>query len=180
MGWTGHSSALAAGTRSRPVSSAHTREHRRRNERLLRWPVYMARRGVPALPVYTAMRSHGQHYTMASTARIQQWKLGQWSGLLEDFIVEWSDLESDQRSIDEARRRRAAALGRHGTPHPTRWLKVSSEHVAILVARGGDEWPAHRRQFGRCCHVGGAEEGNWGTRELTRGARPSATKARAQ
>jgi hypothetical protein len=33
-------------------------------------------------------------------------------------------------------------------------LKVADEHVDILVAWGGDGWPAHHQQFGRCCHAG--------------------------
>jgi hypothetical protein len=55
---------------------------------------------------------------MASTARIRQQKLGQWSGLLEDFITERSAPESDQRSADEGRRRRAAVMGCHSAPQP--------------------------------------------------------------
>jgi hypothetical protein len=72
-------------------------------------------------------------------------------------------------------------MGRHGAPHPTRWLKVAGAQAAILVARGGDGWPAHRRQFGRRSHVGGAEERNWGAgeggRELTGGSWSSVTAA---
>jgi hypothetical protein len=44
-----------------------------------------------------------------------------------------------RRSVDEGRRGWAEALGCHGPPQPKRWLKVASEHVAILVARGGDD-----------------------------------------
>jgi hypothetical protein len=40
---------------------------------------------------------------MASTARIWQQKLGQRSGLLEDFVAERSAPESDQRSANEGR-----------------------------------------------------------------------------
>jgi hypothetical protein len=93
---------------------------------------------------------------------IRQRKLGQRSSLLEDFVTERSALESDRHSADEGRCRQAAVMGRHGAPHPTRWLKVAGAQAAILVARGGDGWPAHRRQFGRRSHVGGAEERNWG------------------
>jgi hypothetical protein len=92
---------------------------------------------------------------MASTACIRQW-----SGLLEDFVTERSALESDRRSADEGRRRRAAVMGLHSAPQLTRWLKVAGEHVAILVVWGGDGWPARRWQFGRRCHASGAEERN--------------------
>jgi hypothetical protein len=91
---------------------------------------------------------------MASTACIRQWKLGQRSGLLEDFVVKRSAPKSDRRSADEGRCWRVAAMGRHGTPQLTQRLKVAGEHVAILVAWGGDGWPAHRQQFNRCCHAG--------------------------
>jgi hypothetical protein len=53
---------------------------------------------------------------MASMARIRQWKLGQRSSLLKDFIAERSAPKSDRRSADEGRRRRAAVMGRHDTP----------------------------------------------------------------
>jgi hypothetical protein len=53
---------------------------------------------------------------IASTGCIQQWKLGQWSGLLKDFVAERSALESDRRSRDEGRRRWAAVMGCHGAP----------------------------------------------------------------
>jgi hypothetical protein len=53
---------------------------------------------------------------MASIARIRQWKLGQRSGLLEDFITERSALEFDRRSTDEGRHRRAAVTGCHAAP----------------------------------------------------------------
>jgi hypothetical protein len=43
---------------------------------------------------------------MASTAHIQQRKLVQRSGLLEDFVIERSALESDRHSTDEGRHRR--------------------------------------------------------------------------
>jgi hypothetical protein len=45
-------------------------------------------------------------------------------------------------------------MGCHGAPQLTRRLKVAGEHAAILVVRGGDGWPARRRQFVRCCHAG--------------------------
>jgi hypothetical protein len=50
---------------------------------------------------------------MASMARIRQWKLGQRSGLLEDFVTERSALESNWHNIDEGRRRRATVMGCH-------------------------------------------------------------------
>jgi hypothetical protein len=90
---------------------------------------------------------------MASTTHIRQWKLSQWSGLLEDFVAERSAPKSDRRITDGGRHRRAVVLGHHGAPQLTRWLKVASEHAAILVARGGDGWPARRRQFGLRCHT---------------------------
>jgi hypothetical protein len=34
-------------------------------------------------------------------------------------------------------------------PHPTRRLKAAGAHMGLLVARGGDGWSAHRREFGR-------------------------------
>jgi hypothetical protein len=43
---------------------------------------------------------------MASTARIRQRKLGQRSGLLEDFIAERPTLESDWRSTNEGKHKR--------------------------------------------------------------------------
>jgi hypothetical protein len=71
---------------------------------------------------------------MASTARIRQWKLGQWSSLLEDFVAERSASKSDWRSADEGRRRRAAVMGCHGTPQPMRRLKGAGAHADILEA----------------------------------------------
>jgi hypothetical protein len=56
---------------------------------------------------------------MASTVRIRQWKLGQWSGLLEDFVTEQSALEFDRRSADEGTHRRATMMGRHNASQPT-------------------------------------------------------------
>jgi hypothetical protein len=53
---------------------------------------------------------------MASIARIQQWKLGQQSGLLEDFVTERSALKSNRRSTDEGRHKRAVVMGCHGAP----------------------------------------------------------------
>jgi hypothetical protein len=49
-------------------------------------------------------------------ARIRQQKLGQWSGLLEEFITEWLAPESDRHSGNKGRRRQAAVMGRHGAP----------------------------------------------------------------
>jgi hypothetical protein len=49
-------------------------------------------------------------------ARIRQWKRGQQSYLLEDFIAKRSALESDRRSADEGRCRRVAVMGRHDAP----------------------------------------------------------------
>jgi hypothetical protein len=40
--------------------------------------------------------------------------------------------------------------------------KVAGEHAAILVARGGDGWPASRWQFGRRCHTGEQRRGDLG------------------
>jgi hypothetical protein len=62
-----------------------------------------------------------------------------------DFIAKRSALESGRRSTDEGRRGRVAVMGHHDAPQPTRRLKVVSEHAAILVARGGDGWPARWR-----------------------------------
>jgi hypothetical protein len=73
---------------------------------------------------------------MASTTHIQQWKLGQRSGLLEDFVTKRSALESDRRSDDEGRRRRAAVMGHNGAPRPMRWLKLAGAHVGILKMKG--------------------------------------------
>jgi hypothetical protein len=73
---------------------------------------------------------------MASTAHIWQQKLGQWSGLLEDFVTERSAPESDRRSGNEGRRREAAVMGRHNAPQLTRWLKVEGAHVGILMMKG--------------------------------------------
>jgi hypothetical protein len=100
---------------------------------------------------------------MVSMARIRQRKLGHRSSLLEDFVTERSALESDRRNADEGRRMRAAVMGCHGAPQLTRWLNVAGEHVAILVVRGDDGWPARRWQFGRRCHAG-AEQGGIGGR----------------
>jgi hypothetical protein len=61
---------------------------------------------------------------MASTARIRQRKLGQRSGLLEDFIT------------DEGRCRRAAVMGHHGAPQLTQRLKVVGAHAGILAMKG--------------------------------------------
>jgi hypothetical protein len=52
--------------------------------------------------------------------------------------------------------------GRHGAPQPTRWLKVTGEHAAILVAQGCDEWTARRRQLDRRCHAGEPRRGDLG------------------
>jgi hypothetical protein len=74
---------------------------------------------------------------MASTARIRQRKLGQWSGLLEDFVTERSAPKFDRRSANEGRRRQVAVMGRHSAPQPTRWLIVAGAHVGILAMK---EW----------------------------------------
>jgi hypothetical protein len=73
---------------------------------------------------------------MASTARIHQQKLGERSGLLEDFFIERSAPEFDQRSTDDGRRRRAAVMGHHGAPQLTQWLKVAGAHTGILAMKG--------------------------------------------
>jgi hypothetical protein len=43
---------------------------------------------------------------------------------------------------------RAVAMGCHDTPQLMRRLKVAGEHWGLLVARGGDGWPARHREFG--------------------------------
>jgi hypothetical protein len=73
---------------------------------------------------------------MASTARIRQRKLGQRSGLLEDFLTERSAPKSDWRSADEGRHRRAAVMGCHDALQPMWWLKVAGAHVGILTTKG--------------------------------------------
>jgi hypothetical protein len=76
---------------------------------------------------------------------------------------------SDRRSADEGRRRRAAVTGHHGALQLT-LSQGGSEHVTILVARGGDGWPAQRRQFGRRCHAGEQRRGDLGEERADRRA----------
>jgi hypothetical protein len=45
-------------------------------------------------------------------------------------------------------------MGHHGAPQLTRWLKVASEHKAILVAWSGDGRTVQLREFGRRGHAG--------------------------
>jgi hypothetical protein len=69
-------------------------------------------------------------------------------------------------SAARSRRKRAAVMGRHGAPRLTRWLKVAGGHAVILVARGGDGWMAHRREFGwrRPAVSQQSEADMWGSR----------------
>jgi hypothetical protein len=87
-----------------------------------------------------------------------------------DLITERLALESDRCSGDESRHRRTAVTRRHGAPQPTRWLKVAGEHAAILVAWGGDRWPACRWPFGQRCHVGEQRREDLGEEGADRGA----------
>jgi hypothetical protein len=72
----------------------------------------------------------------------------------QGFVVELLAQASQMEQRWAAAEKRAAAMGRHGTPQLTQRLKAAGTHIDILMAQGGDGWPAHLRQFGRSCHTG--------------------------